>query len=75
MFGSFLPELWLVGTIKVYSGHGSRHCYGIITLTHRDDYGSMLFFMEPGLWKAVGVAALMAGVWIWWHWKSRNKGK
>jgi hypothetical protein len=32
MFGSFLPELWLVGTIKVYSGHGSRHCYGIISL-------------------------------------------
>jgi len=29
---SFLPELWLVGTIKVYSGRGSRHCYGIIAL-------------------------------------------
>ena len=23
MFGSFLPELWLVGTIKVYSGMGA----------------------------------------------------
>src|SRR5579864_7403414 len=34
MFGSFLPELWLVDTIKVYSGHGSRHCYGIISPTN-----------------------------------------
>jgi len=28
-----LPSLgpWLVGTTKVYSSAGSRHCYGIIT--------------------------------------------
>src|SRR5229473_5462453 len=28
----FYPSLWLVGTTKVYSGPGSRHCHGIITL-------------------------------------------
>src|SRR5215475_2845899 len=31
----FSRAFWLVGTTKVYSGPGSRHCHGIITLIFR----------------------------------------
>src|SRR5215475_8361303 len=51
----FSRAFWLVGTTKVYSGPGSRHCHGIITLInwvveHSDhDGGVMLNASSSGL--------------------------
>jgi len=39
----FSRAFWLVGTTKVYSGPGSRHCHGIITL---NDPGQSVLWLD-----------------------------
>jgi hypothetical protein len=30
---------------------------------------------DPGLWNFIVVAVFLAGIWIWWQWKNRKRGK
>src|ERR1035438_7743298 len=47
IFGSFLPSLLVGLHLQSLLGHGSRHCYGIITLTTRIRAANLAFENYP----------------------------